>query len=108
TGNNFTTPVLTASTTYYAQAKSLKMEKVNVPSPTIGTSLYITNAVGWGLRFTVNQPVTISSVKIKALNTAAATATMQIRITDLNDVVLYSGTNHSFPITATATEYVIP
>lgn len=108
TGNSFTTPVLNATTNYYVQARSANIAKINVASPNIGTSTFITATTGWGLRFTVNTPITISSVKVKAINTVAATASLQIKVTDLNDVVLYTGVAHTFPITATLAEYVIP
>ena len=107
-GTSFTTPSIASTTTYYATSTEGGISGINVPSPTIGTSTFISTAVGWGLRFTANSPFDITSVKIKALNTVAATATVQIKVTDLNDVVVYTGTNHSFAVTTALAEYVIP
>jgi hypothetical protein len=107
TGTGFVTPSLSATTTYYAAA-SLGGANENVASPTAGTSTFFSASTGWGLRFTVNQQCIINTVMIKASNSTAGSATMQIRITDLADVTLYSGPVHAFSITTTLTEYVIP
>lgn len=107
TGNLFTTPALSASSTYYVSAGNGAAEAL--ASPTIGTAEFYTATAGWGLRFTATQAATIDSVTIKARHsTAPGAATMQIRVTDLTDVVLYSGVVHNFTVTATATEYRIP
>ncbi|HRP88649.1 MAG TPA: PKD domain-containing protein [Edaphocola sp.] len=105
-GTSFTTPVLTSTTTYYVSAGN--MTKDSVPSPNIGTSEFYTATAGWGLRFTANQLVSIDTVTVKARNTTAGAATMQVKITDLNDVVVYSGVVHNFNVTTVSTEYQIP
>jgi hypothetical protein len=79
-----------------------------MPSPTIGSSTFFTASTGWGLRFTVNNAVTINSVKIKASNSSAGAASMQIRITDLADVNVYTGPVHNFTIGTVLAEEVIP
>ncbi|MDQ3017326.1 MAG: hypothetical protein M3R25_11495, partial [Bacteroidota bacterium] len=107
TGPAFTTPVINTTTNFYVGA-SAGLTSENVASPTIGTSTFYTASVGWGLRFTVNSSCSITSVKIKASNTIAGAASMQIKITDLSDVVLYTGTVHNFTIGTTLAEYVIP
>ena len=83
-------------------------QQKNMPSPTIGTATFYTASVGWGLRFTVNDAATINSVKIKASGTTAGPASMQIRITDLADVNVYTGPVHNFTIGTTLAEQVIP
>ena len=107
TGNNFTTPVINTTTTYYVAAGD-GGSTTAVASPSIGTSTFITSTVGWGLRFTVNTaPVTITSVKVKAQGTAGP-ASIQIKVSDLTDAVLYTGTNYNFTVTASLEEYTIP
>lgn len=106
-GSPFVTPSIAATTTYYAAASNGVAE--NLGSPTIGTSEFFTASAGWGLRFTASQAATIDSVTIKARHSSTpGPATMQVLITDLSDVVLYSGTTHNFSVTSTATEYRIP
>jgi hypothetical protein len=107
-GNSFTTPVLSSTTTYYVSASEGSGGSINVASPSIGTSTFITTTAGWGLRFTVNNPLTINTVTIRASATTAGTATIQIKVTDLSDVVLFSGTSHSFSITTSLADYLIP
>lgn len=106
-GTSFTTPSISANTTYYVAAGS-GLSAENVTSPTAGTSTFITTTTGWGLRFTANGTVTISSVKIKCSAAAAGPATIQIKVSDLTDAVLYTGTLHNFNITTTLTEYTVP
>lgn len=108
TGPSFTTPFISNTTTYYAAAVTANGGTENVPSPTPGTSTFITTTAGWGLRFTVNAPVTINTVNIKASATTAGTASIQIKVTDLADVVLYTGTAHTFAIGTTLTVYTVP
>ncbi len=106
-GSPFVTPSIAISTTYYAASSNGVAE--NLSSPTIGASEFFTASAGWGIRFTASQTATIDSVTIKARHsTTPGPATMQILITDLTDVVLYSGITHAFSVTATATEYRIP
>ncbi|MEO6254207.1 MAG: hypothetical protein ABIO79_12915, partial [Ferruginibacter sp.] len=107
TGTSFNTPPISSATTYYVSA-SLGGSTENMPSPTIGTSTFFSASTGWGLRFTVNSDVTINSVKIKASNATAGSATMQIRITDLADVNVYTGPVHNFSISTVLAEEVIP
>ena len=107
TGTSFTTPIINSTTTYYVNA-GLGSATINMPSPTIGTSTFITTSAGWGLRFTANNAATISTVQISALNTAAGNATIQINVTDLNDVVVYNGTVHNFAIGTSLATYTIP
>lgn len=106
-GATFTTPSLTNTTTYYASTGA-GGSSIPVASPSMGSSEFFTATAGWGLRFTVNNSVTIDQVSIKARGTAAGPATMQILITDLNDVTLYSGIVHNFNITTVSTSYNIP
>lgn len=108
TGNTFTTPNISTNTNYYAAASSGGGGAVNIPSPIIGTSTFITTTSGWGLRFTVNSPTTINSITIRASATTTGTANIQIRVTDLNDVILFSGNAHSFSIGTSLADYVIP
>lgn len=105
-GDTFTTPFLLNTTTYYAESGNRVAE--NLPSPTIGTSEFYTSSIGWGLRFTVNESIDIDTITIKARNSSAGTATFKVTISDLNDVVLYSGVVDTFNITTTSTEYKIP
>ncbi len=107
-GNTFTTPSISSTTNYYVAAATNGSVLSNVASPTIGASTFITAAVGWGLRFTANTSFTINTVDIRALNTTAGAATMQIRVTDLADVVLYTGTLHNFSVTTALATYTIP
>lgn len=107
TGNSFNTPSIPATTTYYVGAGS-GVSSENVASPTAGTSTFITTTTGWGLRFTANGTATINTVRIKASATAAGAATIQIKVSDLTDAVLFTGTLHNFSITTTLTEYTIP
>lgn len=105
--NNFTTPSISATTTYYAAAVTGGGSE-NVATPAVGTSTFYTASAGWGLRFTVNSTVTINSVKMTASNASAGPATMQIKVTDLTDAVLYTGTLYNFNITTALAEYTIP
>ncbi len=108
TGTSFTTPNISASTNYYVGASFNSGGSTNVASPTIGTATFITPTAGWGLRFTANTTFTINTVDISALNTAAGAATMQIKVTDLSDVVLYTGTLYNFNVTTALARYTIP
>ncbi|MBD2722841.1 Ig-like domain-containing protein [Hymenobacter armeniacus] len=75
TGNPFTTPALTASTTYYAEAFAGNQENVGKPSTT-GTDG--TNTIG-GLYFTATAPTVITNVTVyRTANAAAGTATIQL------------------------------
>jgi hypothetical protein len=107
TGNTFTTPSISTTTTYYAEAVTGSGTQ-NVATPTAGTSTFFSSATGWGLRFTVNNTVTINSVKIYASNATAGAASMQIRVTDLTDAVLYTGILHNFSVGTTLAEYTVP
>jgi hypothetical protein len=107
TGTTFNTPNIGATTTYYVAAGAGSSSE-NVASPNIGTSTFITATLGWGLRFTANSSATISSVTVRASSSTPGPATIQIRVTDLNDVILYTGTLHNFSITSTLTDYVVP
>ncbi|MBS1777237.1 MAG: T9SS type A sorting domain-containing protein [Bacteroidetes bacterium] len=106
-GNAFTTPSLSTTTTYYAAANTGSgME--NMPTPTAGTSTFYTSTVGWGLRFTVNNPATINSVVMYPSNTTAGAATLQVKVTDLSDVVLFSGPVYSFNVGTTSAAVTVP
>lgn len=107
TGASFTTPSISSTTPFYVGAGS-GFSSENVASPTAGTSTFITTTTGWGLRFTATGTVTINTVRIKASASTAGPATIQIRVSDLTDVVLYTGTLHNFNLTTTLTEYTIP
>ncbi|RYZ34967.1 MAG: hypothetical protein EOP49_33985, partial [Sphingobacteriales bacterium] len=107
TGGAFTTPSLTNTTTYYVSARAGGAPE-NLASPTATTSTFFSAATGWGLRFTVNNTATINTVTVHASNATAGPATMQIKVTDLADVVLYTGTLHNFNVTTTLAPYVIP
>lgn len=105
-GTTLTTPSISTTTTYYAEAKTGGGIE-NMPSPTIGTAEYINSTAGWGLRFTATNNVKIESVTIKARSTSP-TSSIQINITDLSDVVVYSGVVHNLSLTSSLAEYVIP
>lgn len=107
TGGTFTTPVLNSTTTYYVAAGTGEGSQ-SIGSPVPGTSLYINTAVGWGLRFTVNSSSTINSVKMYPVSTTPGPATIQIKVTDLSDVVVATGFLYSFTATATITEHIVP
>jgi len=106
-GNTFVTPSINATTNFYV-ASSLGGGTANVPSPTIGIATFITPAIGWGLRFTVNTASDINSVTIRASSTTAGPATIQIKVSDLADNVLYTGALHNFTITTALADYVVP
>jgi hypothetical protein len=107
TGSTFTTPTIFGSTDFYVAAVT-GYSDLSMTSPTIGNSSFITNSTGYGLRFTVNQPVNITSVTIRAASSSPGASSIQIKITDLNDIVLYNGTLHNFTITAAFETYIIP
>jgi hypothetical protein len=107
-GTSFTTPNISTTTNYYVAANSGGSGNINVASPTIGSSVFISAATGWGLRFTVNSTCNINSVTVKTQGSTAGPASIQVKITDLADVVLYTGTLHNFNVTTTLAEYVIP
>jgi Ig-like domain CHU_C associated/Secretion system C-terminal sorting domain len=107
TSNSYLTPSLTTTTTYYAAATTAGGSE-NLPTPTVGTSPFWTANIGWGLRFTVNNSVTINSVKMYPYNTTAGAASIQVKITDLADAVLYSGTVFNFTVGTTAAEQIVP
>ncbi len=107
TGTSFITPLIASNTNYFVSA-SVGLSSENAASPAAGVSTFFSAATGWGLRFTVNGNATINSVKIKASNTTAGSASMQIKITDLADAVVYTGTLHNFSITTALAEYTIP
>jgi hypothetical protein len=107
TGTSFTTPLINATTNFYVSALSGTAPE-NVASPVANTSTFFSTATGWGLRFTATQTTTINSVKIYASNSTAGAATMQIKITDLTDAVIYTGTLHNFNVTTSLAAYTIP
>jgi hypothetical protein len=108
TGSPFTTPTLSSTTTYYVAAND-GGSQMNVASPTIGSSVFITTTVGWGLRFTIsNTPVTINTVTVRAQGSSAGPASIQIKVTDLSDVVLYTGVLHNFTVGTALADYIIP
>jgi len=108
TGNTFQTPVINTTTTYYAEPAGPGSSRETMPSPTIGASTFITSTAGWGLHFQVMNTVGIDSVTIKAVGSTAGNATIQVFITDINDVELYTGMSYTFAINSTLTEYQIP
>jgi len=108
TGNSFTTPVINATQNYFVGVSSGSGGAENVASPTVGTSTFWTATAGWGLRFTVNTATTISSVKMYPSNSTAGAATLQVRVTDLNDAVLFSGPVYNFTAATTSTEHTVP
>ena len=105
-GSAFATPSITATTTYYAASRN--GNSGSVTSPTIGSSPFYSAAPGWGLRFNTTQQVRIDSLTIKAANGTAGPATIQVKITDPQDVVLYTGALVNLNITNSLTEYIIP
>lgn len=107
TGTTFNTPNISVTDTFYVAAGAGSSSE-NVASPNIGTSTFITATTGWGLRFTANSAATISSVTVRALSSSPGAASIQIKVSDLNDVVLYTGTLHNFTITNALADYVIP
>jgi hypothetical protein len=107
-GNSFNTPNINATTTYYAAATAGGTSNINVASPTIGTSTFITTTVGWGLRFTVNTACNINTVTVRAQGSTAGPASIQIKVTDLSDVTLYTGTLYNFNVTTALADYVVP
>jgi hypothetical protein len=75
TGNPFVSPVLTANTTYYAEAFAGGQENVGKPSTTGADG---TNTIG-GLYFTTTGPTSITNVTVyRPANSAAGTATIQL------------------------------
>ena len=75
TGSPFVTPVLTANTTYYAEAFTGGQENVGKPSTT-GTDG--SNTTG-GINFTTTGPTVITNVTVYQMaNAAAGTATVQL------------------------------
>jgi hypothetical protein len=107
TGTSFTTPNIFNTTTFYAEPADGRSTLI-VPSPTNPDYSFISSSAGWGLRFTANQSVSIDSITITAKGSSNTTATIQIKITDLNDQVVYTGMLHSFNITTSYAVYQIP
>ncbi len=108
TGSPFITPYINATTTYYVSCNGAGATQSNVPTPNVGTSLFWTATAGWGLRFTVNSPVTINSVRMYPSNSTAGDATLQVKVTDLADVVIYSGPVYNFTVGTTISEQIVP
>lgn len=108
TGNSYTTPPISTTTNYYVSSVEGGGGSTNVASPIPGTATFITTTVGWGLRFSVNTACDINSVDVKCSSTTPGAASIQIKVTDLSDVVLYTGTLHNFTITNALAVYTIP
>lgn len=110
TGNTFATPSISNTTNFYVSAGVGGGATEDVPSPNVGTSTFITTTAGWGLHFTVNSQTTIASVDMYPVNTTApgSAATLQVRITNISDVLLYQGPVYNFTASGTPTQHTVP
>ena len=104
TAGSFTTPALTASTTYYAEAFTGNQENVGKPSTT-GTDG--TNLSG-GLYFTTTGSTTIANVTVyRTANAAAGTATIHL-IPGSSTTVANAIATITVPVPANTTAAVSP
>jgi hypothetical protein len=108
TGTTFSTPVISATTSYFAAATAGTVTTMTVPSPAPGSTGNFNTSTGWGLHFTVNTPININSVRMFPKNTNPGPATLQVLITDLSDVVVASGPVYNFSVGTTFSEVTVP
>lgn len=74
-GNNYQTPNLNTSTTYYVAASASSTTRYNVGLVNyIQNNPFITSSGGWGLNFTVTNPCSIDSVGVYPIGTGTLTA----------------------------------
>lgn len=75
TGNDYQTPNLTTSTTYYVASSASSSTKYNVGLANyVQNNPFITSGGGWGLNFTVTNPCSIDSVGVYPIGTGTLTA----------------------------------
>lgn len=88
TGSSFTTPELTATTSYWVSALGTGVTEKNVGrvAPTTNSTYEGTNT---GVIFSIAEPITIKSADIYAVNSG----TISVKITDSAGVELYSTGN---------------
>lgn len=108
TGNNFTTPVLTSSTDYWVSAGNGSAGGfVGATDPSIGSSA-TTTLTNHFMQFTVNSPITLSSVNVHwtaAVGSAYNIVLQQNNSPTFTQIANYSGTT---TVTGLATPETIP
>ncbi|PZF71987.1 Ig-like domain-containing protein [Taibaiella soli] len=107
TGASFTTPVLNSTTTYYVTAHN-EAGSESIPSPTANDSTSNLTLSGGGLFFTVNTPATIRTVKIYPYSINTVPASIQIKITDSSNNVLFTGPLYTFTCGPNAGPQTVP
>ncbi len=97
TGSAYTTPALTATTTWYAETQILgPMLSAGLSNNTIGTGSYYSNAQSQGLNFNCTVPQRLTYVDMYAQSDGMITVTLSNGtggILDTRQVQLYSGLN---------------
>jgi len=105
TGNTFTTPALTTTTTYYAAAATAgggsMSYNIGLLTPERN---YITQSVGWGAMFTVSANCTLDSLTVFP----TGTGTINIKVLDVSNTVLYTGPTVSISGTGLTSPVVVP
>ncbi|MDO7851083.1 beta strand repeat-containing protein [Hymenobacter convexus] len=110
TAGSYTTPALTANTTYYAEAFTGGTESVG---PTALTSTGLTAQTAGALYFTTTAPTTIQSVTVYlAAGQAAGTVTIDLRTGSSTSGAVVNGQSTAFAVPANTTTgvlaYVVP
>jgi len=95
TGASFTTPVLNSTTTYYVGAHNDGGSE-SIPSPAFGNDSVNSPGPVWGLIFYVNTPAKIRSVRVYPSSPNTVPASIQIRITDSLENILFTAPLYTF------------
>ncbi len=104
TGNSFTTPSISATTTYYAEASTGSSVNVGPISPTAQGGTIGTQTIAWNNNFTVTQATQLTSVDVFPI-TSGQTASIALRD---NSGVVISTVNYTTNVSGGATLQTIP
>ncbi|MFC5271139.1 GEVED domain-containing protein [Adhaeribacter terreus] len=77
-GTSFTTPVLSATTSYYVEAAGNPTDKAGLTATTTASGSYATSTAGYGLNFTANQDIILKGVHVY-VRTAGSPVIIQLR-----------------------------
>jgi len=104
TGNSFTTPAISATTTYYAETQTIGTPvNVGLPNNTVTLSYYITN--DWGITFNANAPCRINSVAVYPGNAGTITIAVQ---SSMSNPTVFGTVTYTFTSAQVGTKVIIP
>ena len=105
TGYSFTTPVLNATTTYYAEVQDLSGLAFNVGLPNNVSSLSYNNTTNWGLTFSATEACRINSVAVYPQ--AAGTIVISVQSAVASPTV-FGTASYTFTAAQVGTKVIIP